>query len=162
MGRNTVYFHSSSNCRCHIKILRHIQKRFLSMETAVSSAASNLVTGGEIHGKQRSFSLSWQVDLKTTHWLPWVVLIGPHSYFVGRGHAFVTPPTMSFLGIFCRDQSNFGALQKIMLSWKVLLSPSTWLVEVQPAVPGKFFWMTETMTSVVPSPQNDIKKSSIE
>lgn len=62
MERNTVYFHSSSNCRCHIKIVWHIQKRILSMETAVSSVANNLVTGWKIRGlfggKQRSFSLS--------------------------------------------------------------------------------------------------------
>lgn len=36
--------------------------------TDVSSVANILVTGGEIRGRQRSFSLSWGVDLKMTHW----------------------------------------------------------------------------------------------
>lgn len=42
LGRSTVYFHCSCNCRCQIKILGHIQKHCLYMETG------SLVTGGGI------------------------------------------------------------------------------------------------------------------
>lgn len=64
MGGNTVWFCCLSNCRCQIKIFGYIQKHFLSMETGVSSVENGLVTGGEIHGRESSLSLSWGVDLE--------------------------------------------------------------------------------------------------
>lgn len=158
MGRNTVYFHCSSNCRCQIKILGHIQKQFLSTETEVSSVANSLVTGGEIHDRQRSFSLSWGVDLKMTHcceqyWEDFTVTVYP----TGRGHASVTIPTGGFVRIFFMDKSNFRALQKDCTV--MIISPLSFNTICRGLIcsPGKVFIVTEITNKVVLSPESDFK-----
>lgn len=110
LGRNTVYLHCSSNCGCQIKILGHIEKHCLSMETG------SLETGGGRNSFywrwQRSSLLLWGVDLKMTgqceqYWEDLTVSVYP----AGRRHASVAAPTRGFIGTFLMVKSNFGALQ---------------------------------------------------